>query len=316
MRKKQILRWRNKGKRKKLLSSSVAPGKVITVFDTETTGLSETAKIIQFSAIKYKVMDDFTLSKVEDMDIYINPRENLSKTITKLTGITDEMLCCADDEGRWGKPIFSFLEASDMLAGYNILFDMRMVRQMADRLGVDIYDEIECLPEIDVMEMARDWIPKKELDSHKLSSVADYLLPDVGFHFHSAIDDVQATADVFETLLPLYMEFESDMSDKEQTHLEYGKLVINPRKPSEQRIKLMLSSGELGDIFWDIKDKEWGCCVNTRAKQLFNRIDLEDLEEQFLQKYGYRFGCYTPAEVAKRWMDFSKQKKKEKQSAK
>ena len=313
--KKQALRWRNKGKRKKLLEDTMIPGRVVTVFDTETTGLSETAKIIQFSAIKYKVMDDFSLSKVEDMDIYINPRESLSKTITKLTGITDEMLCCADDEERWGKPIFSFLEASDVLAGYNIPFDIRTVRQMANSLGVDI-DEIECLPEIDVMEMARDWIPKKELDSHKLSSVADYLLPNTGFRFHSAIDDVIATAGVFEALFPLYRDFDSDMSDKEQTHLEYGKLIINPRKQSEQRIKLMLSSGELGDAFWDIKDKEWGCCVNTRAKQLFNRIDLEDLEEQFLQKYGYRFGCYTPDEVAKRWMDFSKQKKKEKQSTK
>ena len=309
--KKQVLRWRNKGKRKKLLEGTIIPGRVVTIFDTETTGLSETAKIIQFSAIKYKIMDDFKLSKIEDMDIYINPRESLSKTITKITGITDEMLFYADDEERWGNPIFSFLKSSDVLAGYNVPFDMRMVRQMAERLGVDI-DEIECLPEIDVMEMARDMIPKKELDSHKLSSVADYLLPDVGFRFHSAIDDVMATAGVFEALFTLYRDFDSDMNDKEQTHLEYGKLIINPRKQSEQRIKLMLSSGELGDVFWDIKDKEWGCCVNTRAKQLFNRIDLEDLEEQFLQKYGYRFGCYTPDEVAKRWMDFSKQKKKEK----
>ena len=68
-------------------------------------------------------------------------------------------------------------------------------------------------------------------------------------------------------------------------------------------------------VFWDIKDQEWGCCTNTRAKQLFNRIDLENLEEQFLQKYGYRFGNDTPKAVADQWTKFRNEKKKERKQS-
>lgn len=61
MRKKQIMRWRNKAKRKSLIDRYLIPGKIITIFDTETTGLKDDSKIIQFSAIKYLISEDYTL---------------------------------------------------------------------------------------------------------------------------------------------------------------------------------------------------------------------------------------------------------------
>lgn len=314
MRKKQIMRWRNKAKRKSLIDRYLIPGKIITIFDTETTGLKDDSKIIQFSAIKYLISEDYTLSRIKDMDIYINPEEKLKDKITEITGITDEMLATSGNEEYWGPSIITFIENSDVIAGYNIPFDMRMVNNMSSRLNLDNY-EINCIPEVDVMEMARDWVAKKDNGSHKLSEITAYLLPDMAFRFHSSMDDVKATAELLELFIRMYRDVDDDMVNREQIHLEYGKIIVNPRKQSEQRIKLALSQGEFGDVFWDIKDQEWGCCTNTRAKQLFNRIDLENLEDQFLQKYGYKFGNDTPKAVADQWTKFRNEKKKERKQS-
>ena len=49
------MKWRNVTKTAEEILSLLKPGAVICVFDTETTGLSENDKIIQFSAIRLRV---------------------------------------------------------------------------------------------------------------------------------------------------------------------------------------------------------------------------------------------------------------------
>ena len=56
---KQITRWRNKEKRKNEILKYVKVDSTVVAFDVETTGLGDDAKIIQFSAIKYKVMPSY-----------------------------------------------------------------------------------------------------------------------------------------------------------------------------------------------------------------------------------------------------------------
>ena len=66
------------------------------VFDLETTGLPKAEgsdlniqpKIIEFGAIK--VDDDF--KEVDRLEFMCNPGHDLDPKITKITGITDEML--------------------------------------------------------------------------------------------------------------------------------------------------------------------------------------------------------------------------------
>ena len=57
------LEWRNINFRKEEIFKFLKPGDVITVFDTETTGLGSSAKIIQFSAVKYRIEKDLSLTE-------------------------------------------------------------------------------------------------------------------------------------------------------------------------------------------------------------------------------------------------------------
>ena len=121
------LEWRNINFRKEEIFKFLKPGDVITVFDTETTGLGSSAKIIQFSAVKYRIEKDLSLTEIGIIDLYINPEMNLPEKITELTGITDEMLKDMPTEKEIGPKLLEFIEDSDVLAAYNIKFDLRMI---------------------------------------------------------------------------------------------------------------------------------------------------------------------------------------------
>ena len=73
---------------------------------------------------------------------------------------------------------------------------------------------------------------------------------------------------------------------------------------------MVLNQGKKGDIFYDIVLKNWSCKSDSSSKKLFAKIDLEDLERQFLNKYAYKFGMNSMDEVAKSWMKFKREKEK------
>lgn len=304
----KITRWRNKEKRREQLLNLIKPDKIVTVFDVETTGLNNSSKIIQFSAVKYKINNDYSLEELDEYDVYINPEMHVPDKITELTNITDKMLSYAKNEMEMAPRILSYLKDSDIYMGYNILFDIRMCRNMAERTN----NEFEDMPYIDVLELVRDWYMSDMIDSHKLSVVATEIYGDNNFQFHSAIEDVRATAMIFNDVFKKYFAMDDVNTDKRYIHLEKAFLYVNPRKKSESRIKLIISDGEPGDIYYDTIKREWGCCKNTRAIRLFNEINLSNLEEQFMIMYGYKFGNNTVDEVVKTWQDYKKEKSKEK----
>jgi DNA polymerase III epsilon subunit family exonuclease len=287
------LEWRNKGRRKEELFKLYKPGKSMIVFDTETTGLSENAKIIQFSAIEYLINDDYSLTEVSIVDTYINPEEKLKAKITELTGISDIMLEYAQTEKQLAPQIFDYLNSVDFLAAYNTPFDIGKLNGMSKRTG----NPYNPKPTIDVCEMARDMIPKSEVEQHKLEMVSDYLFTDNNHQFHNSIEDVRATAQVLVELVRMYREFEEE-KDKLPAHLEKAHIFVNPRRPSMQRINLKLSVGEDGDIFYDIKEHYWSCKSTSQAKKMYN-------------KYIIPFKYSGIDDLASSWLKFRREKQKE-----
>ncbi len=100
-------------------------------FDIETTGLSpEQDSIIEIGALKViegKVVDKFTA--------FIQPGISLPDNITKLTGITDDMLANAKKEDEVVKDFIEF--AKDfVLLGHNIMFDFSFTKVAAKRIGL------------------------------------------------------------------------------------------------------------------------------------------------------------------------------------
>ena len=180
---------------------------------------------------------------------------------------------------------------------------------MSDRTGIH-YHVREC---IDILEMARDHIDKAEIENYKLQTITEYLFPnETGIQYHTAIDDVRATAKCMAHFVGLYKSWKDDSDNRIQTRLNWAAYCINPQKKSQIRIKLNLPVGEYGDIFWDVIAKSWSHKSTTSAKKLFERLDLINLEEQVLKKYAWKYHVNNMTDLAKAWGETKKIKDKEK----
>ncbi len=164
------------------------------VFDIETTGLSkENDRITEIGAVKVqegKILDSFSS--------FVNPKRSLSAEITKLTGITDEML---KDAPLIDEVLPKFLQfcGRSVLVAHNAGFDVGFIRKAAEALGMPSVDNTV----LDTLELSRTLLP--ELNKHKLNLVAEHLNISLVGH-HRAVNDAQATAEIFLKFISMLIE--------------------------------------------------------------------------------------------------------------
>lgn len=292
--------------------SEIAPGMLIIVFDTETTGLEEDAKIIQFSGVKCLVNDDMTLTEKDAIDLYINPEEKLSKKITEITGITQDIVDSARPEREVAQGIMNWLVSSydstprkGIWAAYNANFDILKLRGMTKRVGL----RFPVVPTEDILLWARKLLASEssELPSFKLGDVYEHFFPDRDRAFHNSLEDTKATAEVMQELIRVGLEYTPP--EKRLVQVEKASPWISAYN-GDQRIRLKLSEGEFGDIFYDVRRKMWSCKSTSSAKRLFEDIDMLDVESQYVAKYGWTVSEPTVDAIAKSSIQWLKSKKK------
>lgn len=164
------------------------------VFDLETTGLSShNCEIIEIGAVKLKgtrIVD--TYSK------FVKPEGKIPKKITELTGITEEMVVGAESIEKVLPDFMEFVGEATMVA-HNAPFDMGFIRRNVKKImGRDVEN-----PVIDTLRMARDLYPKNK--AHGLKPMTKFLGVALESH-HRAVDDSQATANMFIIFLERYKE--------------------------------------------------------------------------------------------------------------
>ncbi len=158
------------------------------VFDIETTGLSVmNCKITEIGAVRIKngeIQAEF--------NTLVNPEEAISEEITKLTGITDEMV---KDAPKISEALREFLDfaGDSVLVAHNAGFDTSFIRKAADDCKYEFNNAY-----LDTVALSRYLIP--ELKNHKLDTLADHLgLGD--FNHHRACDDARMLAMIFAKLI-------------------------------------------------------------------------------------------------------------------
>lgn len=178
----------------------LSEGKIMIVFDLETTGLhKDTDRIITFSAIKVAVRDG-KWAELDRFDEGMNPGFHIPEDASKVNGLTDDVVKDWQTEAELAKKAKAFLGDNPFLCGYNSVgFDEKFVRNMFLRQGLG---ELNPSLHLDVVLMARDKL--RDLPSRKLNEVAEYFGADKGLSFHKSIDDVIATARVMAKLMPMY----------------------------------------------------------------------------------------------------------------
>ncbi|WP_338945422.1 PolC-type DNA polymerase III [Fusobacterium canifelinum] len=195
------------------------------VFDIETTGLnSHTNEIIEIGAVKIKagrIVDRYSQ--------LINPGRPIPYHITEITSITDEQVA---NEPKIDEVIGKFVDfvGDAVLVAHNAPFDMGFIkRDIKKYLNIDL----ECSV-IDTLQMARDLFP--DLKKYGLGDLNKTLGLALEKH-HRAVDDSQATANMFIIFLDKYKE----------KGLEYMKDInvgfeVNVKKQSLKNIMVLVKT--------------------------------------------------------------------------
>ncbi|MEG0366981.1 MAG: exonuclease domain-containing protein [Coprobacillus sp.] len=153
------------------------------VLDLETTGLSpQDDMIIEVGILKIR--------NGEIVDKYvqlINPQREISYFITKLTGITNQMVMYMPPIYAIKYEVLDFI-GNDIIIGHNTAFDLSFI---AHKFDIDIENEY-----MDTVQFSRKIYPK--MKHHRLTDMVEFL--HLSNNEHRAIADCIATHELYEHL--------------------------------------------------------------------------------------------------------------------
>lgn len=155
------------------------------VLDFETTGLSPVENnIIQIGAIRYV---NFEL--VEEYNTLVNPKEPISSTITKITGITNKDVANAPAIEQVLPSLLEFIN-TNVIVAHNASFDMKFLLENIERLNLTS----KKYRVIDTLSLARKCID--ETPNHKLPTLKAFLNLD-HLESHDALADCKVTGELY-----------------------------------------------------------------------------------------------------------------------
>lgn len=158
------------------------------VIDVETTGGSPSVdRVIEIAVFVY---DGERVTEV--YSTLLNPKRLIDPYVTKLTGITDEMVKNAPSFEDIHEKVLE-LTHENIFVAHNVKFDFGMIRQEFKRLGIDFNRK-----QLDTVNLARKVMPG--FQSYSLGNICDSL----GIHIvdrHRAAGDAEATVKLLELIL-------------------------------------------------------------------------------------------------------------------
>lgn len=171
------------------------------VFDIETTGFSPVNnRIIEIGAVKVQggqISHRFSS--------FVNPEVPIPFEIEKLTGINDQMVM---DAPKIEKVLPEFLAfcGEAVLVAHNAGFDMSFIMENAKRQGIKRH-----FTYVDTVGIARVLLPNQA--KHTLDAVAKTMGISLENH-HRAVDDAEATAEIFVKFIPMLKDRGADTLKK------------------------------------------------------------------------------------------------------
>lgn len=174
----------------------------IVIFDTETTGFSSSAEILQISVV------DINGNTI--LDTYIKPTRATSwPQSMEIHHISPEMVKDAPSPIEIAPIIRNIFESADLVVGFNVNFDIRMLKQ---NFGIFIPPE----KKYDVFSQFKKDFPIQ--NSHKLGDAVKLYCPDMVSKYeeskHSSLTDTLVTSKVF--LKQLDMQKDVQIEDIER----------------------------------------------------------------------------------------------------
>ena len=175
------------------------------VLDLETTGYNpHFDEIIEVACIRYSGSE-----KIDSFHSYVQPTpygddsiHYVDDFITKLTGITDDMLVTAPKFKDIANELYDYLGDS-VIVGHNVNFDINFLYDnFLKCLGCEFKNDY-----LDTMRLSRIALP--DLPHHRLKDLKEYF--SIGGVQHRALNDCQITHTVLSKLLDYIQENNVDL---------------------------------------------------------------------------------------------------------
>ena len=229
-------------------------------FDLETTGLSpQKDRITEIGAVRLR---DGQVA--ERFDTFVNPKMPIPPKITELTGIRDDMVKDAPEEGEALEAFFRFCGSEDaVLVAHNASFDTGFLRAALKRCGKDFSHVF-----IDTVPMCRALL--KDIKNCKLDTVASYLKL-TPFQHHRAEDDAAVLGEIFLNLLE---RLEEERGAKTVGEINTALAGGDPKKlPAYHQIILVKNQTGLKNLYRLISEGHLNYFYRTprTPKSLLNR---------------------------------------------
>lgn len=168
--------------------------KPLVVFDLETTGLILSIdKIIEIAYVKYMPNG----RTIKD-DIFLNPEMSISKESSEVHGITDDDVAGMPTFREKAKDLWDIFQNS-YYGGFNVIgFDLPMLKREFLRVGMDFeYSNDDIIDSKTIFH---------QMEPRTLEAAYRYYCNKEHINAHSAIADVEASAEILIKQLEKYQE--------------------------------------------------------------------------------------------------------------
>lgn len=198
------------------------------VFDIETTGLSpHSDNLTEIGAVKVQ-----NCEIVDSFSTFVNPKMDISYQIQELTRITNEMVKDAPSLEE-ALPKFIEFAKDSVLVAHNADFDTGFIYQKCQQLGLEYNFE-----KVDTLTLAR--IINTNLKRFSLDKVCKEMGVVLAGH-HRAVNDAQATAEVFIKYLEIFKK--KGINKLSDVNRVYGKVDYEKLRPSHATIYAQNQTG-------------------------------------------------------------------------
>ncbi|MDO5657390.1 MAG: 3'-5' exonuclease [Paracoccus sp. (in: a-proteobacteria)] len=166
-------------------------GMTCVVFDTETTGLTMSDRIVQIAGLR---ISNGRLTG-ESFETLVNPGRRIPPASTAIHKITDEMVAGAPDIGQALTGFSAFTEDAVLIA-HNAPFDMGLLRAAEAETGISFRNRVMDTVLLSAMIWGQGAV-------HSLDAICERLEIELPPELrHTAMGDTQATAEAFLRMLP------------------------------------------------------------------------------------------------------------------
>ena len=194
------------------------------VIDVETTGYDpRESEIIELAAARFK--DGNILDSFQSL---VQPKTPVPKKITKVTGITNDMLRSAPPIEA-ALPAFMRFVSRTPLVAHNASFDIGFIQRYASMQGLRIESQV-----VDTLWMCKECFP--DLANHRMETVALHLQVDVD-DLHRALPDCIATSAIYQRCVEIFRERLAKPKKKRAEEVPYDPNEVIPNDPVDRNLR-------------------------------------------------------------------------------